>query len=356
MTPRNAAILVVAFLCASPIHAAPTPDDAKVEFRRATAAVKAGRFDEAVEAYARAEALATSKGSKAAAANGGGHVFMKLRRYAEAIPHFERAVATDPGYKLAWSNLGVCHLRRYEAGLSGTESLDAALIALRTAAALDPAFHPESLRAAQDDAARELACAALSATLADASATTAVTSGPPGGTPETPAGPGAPALDTSFTGCRKAGEAAEAACQWDLARANYARAESLATTKRSACAAANFLGLLALRTRHPAEAVDHLRRATVADPANKYAWNNLGVALMRLYDGGTGGKELIEQAVDAFQRVAVLDAAYKPDNLAWSRSILTELGGPTLSATAAQDSGTAAADSGPPPVRTPPSP
>jgi tetratricopeptide (TPR) repeat protein len=323
------ALLAIAFQVADPVFA----DDARQAFQKASVAMKAGRFDEAVAEYARAESLATSATGKANAANGAGHVFMKLRRYAEAIPHFERAVATDPRSKVAWNNLGLCHLSRYEGGLSGTESLAAALEAFHTTAGLDPAFHPEHLRAAQDDADREQACAGLlgvppqagvSATLVEPVAATG-----------------------TFTAYRKAGEAAEVSCQWAIAADNYTRAEALGTTKRSACAAANLLGLLALRTRQPQAAVDHLRRATVADPSNKYAWNNLGVACMRLYDAGTGGKELVEQAVDAFQHVGTIDAAYKPDNLAWSRGVLTELGGPTVTATEFANSGTVSTDASP---------
>lgn len=351
--PRLAALALALFAASAPRAALPPAeagrgaDDARSQMARAGEAVKAGRFDEAVEAYTRAEALATGPAGRANAANGAGFVFLKLRRYGEAIPHFTRAVASAPRHKVAWNNLGVCYLRRFESGASGTTELDSALAAFTAVAGIDPAFHPEHLRSVRELLAQEAACAppASGTTMAGsapaASSTTAVAGGP-----EREALP-PPAPTGTFVSYRAAGDRAEDACAWELARANYERAEAVATTKRSRSAAANLLGLLALRTRSPQAAVDALRRATLADPASKFAWNNLGVALMRLYDGGTGGKELIEQAVDAFARVAAIDAAYKPDNLAWSRAVLTELGGPTLSGTTGQDSGTALRDSTP---------
>lgn len=323
MSPARPAVLALLALLAAPVRA----DESRSAFLRAGAAVKAGRYDEAVEDYARAEQLASAPAAKAGAANGAGFVFLKLRRYAEAIPHFERAVAADPRQKLAWNNLGVCHLRRYESGASGTASLDAALAAFHAAAELDAAFHPENLEAARDAAQREAACAGFSATLT-----------------------GAPDPTGTFISYRIAGEAAEAVCAFEAARANYERAEASAPTRKGKCEGANLLGLLALRTRAPQAAVDHFRRAVATDPANKYAWNNLGVALMRLYNGGTGGRELVEQAVDAFGHVAALDPDYKTDNLAWSRGVLTDLGGPAVSATAMATSGTLSADSAPPPA------
>lgn len=320
-------------------------DDARAQFARASEAVKAGRFDEAVDAYQKAEALALGPAGRANAANGEGFVFLKLRRYAEAIPCFQRAVAGQPRHKTAWNNLGVCYLKRYASGLSGTDELDSARAAFAAAAEIDPAFHPEHRKAVQEFLDQDAACAALART------TTGTATPSPGGSAtvaqEPPPPLPAPAAAGTFVSYRTAGDLAEDACAFDLARANYERAEAVATNKRGKSAAANLLGLLALNIRSPQAAVDAFRRATLADPGSKFAWNNLGVALLRLYDAGTGGKELVEQSVDAFGRVAAIDAAYKPENLAWSQSILTELGGPTLSATTGLESGTATRDSAP---------
>ena len=123
------------------------------------------------------------------------------------------------------------------------------------------------------------------------------------------------------------GEAAEQEGDFAFAQANFERAETAASGKSSRSAAANFQGLLALRNRNPKAALEHLQRATQSNAANKYAWNNLGSTLMKLFDAGAGGTELIEQAIEAFKKMRRIDKTYRPENLAWAKTVLAKVTG-----------------------------
>jgi tetratricopeptide (TPR) repeat protein len=264
-----------------------------------------------------------------------GFNFMKDHKYAEAAARFQKAVQIDARNKKAWNNLGVCELRLYETGLSGTPALESAVTAFQKVAELDPAHKPENLASAQAFMTQEKAWAEAAAKRAGQPART-------------------PAATGDYRAYKAAGEAAEAEGDMPFAQANYERAEGVATSAKGKSAAANFQGLLALRRRDPKAAVDHLKRATGLDPANRYAWNNLGVALRLLFDAGAGGKELIEEAVAAFRKVSEIDPAYKPENLAEAEALLAELGGPSappaeaVSATTAEASGGGVSPSGGP--------
>jgi tetratricopeptide (TPR) repeat protein len=254
-----------------------------------------------------------------------GYDLMKARKYAEAISHFEKAVQIDELNKVAWNNLGTCQLKLYEAGAPGTAALDAALAAFQKVAAIDPAYHPENLTNVQALVAQEKAWADATAKRAGQPARTVAATG-------------------DYRSYRVAGEAAEQEGDFAFAAANYEKAEAVAGTPKGKGSAANLQGLLALRHRDAKAAVEHLKRATSLDPTNKYAWNNLGVALLRLYDAGAGGKELVEAAVAAFAKVGEIDSAYKSENLSDATALLTELGGPSAPA-AESASATPAADS-----------
>jgi tetratricopeptide (TPR) repeat protein len=251
---------------------------------------------------------------ESSAENRAGFSLMKERKYAEAIARFQKAVQTDPLNKTAWNSLGVCQLKMYETGMSGTPALESALAAFQKVAEIDPAYHAENLSNAQALAGQEKAWGQAAAKRAGQPARTVALSG-------------------DYRAYKAAGDAAEQEGDIAFAQANYEKAEAVAGSPKGKSAAANWQGLLALnKGRDPRAAVEHLRRATTLDPAYKYAWNNLGVALRRLYDAGAGGKELIEEAVAAFRKVSEIDPAYKPENLAEADALLTELGGPSAPA------------------------
>lgn len=251
------------------------------------------------------------------AANKSGWELLKQRQWIEALPWFEQAVAADPRNRPAWNNLGVCRLRLYESGRSATTAVEAALAAFSKAEELEAGSAAANLAIARGYAEQEGAWAAAAAARADQP-------------------PREPAATGTYASYKGAGETAEAEGDFALAQANYERAEAAAPSRRGRSAAANFQGLLALRRRDPAAAVEHLRRSTTLDAANKFAWNNLGVALRRRWEAGAGGRELVEEAVAAFAKVAELDAGYKPGNLADARALLESLG-PAPSATTVTD-------------------
>ncbi len=251
------------------------------------------------------------------AANKAGWELMKQRQWASALTQLETSVTADARNRVAWNNLGVCQLRLYETGQSGTPAVDAALAAFTKADALEPGTGAANIAAAKAYVDQEAAWATAAAARA--------------------AGPARePAATGTYASYKSAGEAAESEGDFAFAQSNYERAEAVSAAKRSKSAAANFQGLLGLRRRDPAAAVEHLRRATTLDPSNKFAWNNLGVALRRRWESGTGGRELLEESVAAFAKVAELDGGYKPGNLADARALLETLG-PAPSATAATD-------------------
>jgi tetratricopeptide (TPR) repeat protein len=305
MTPVRADRLVPLLLLLGGAAARAAGEDARGAFARAAEAMKTGRSEDALAAYGAAETAAATPAGRAGALNGAGFALLKLRRYPEAVERLDRAVGVNPKHKEAWNNLGTCWLRLYETGLSGTTALDSALTAYGRVAALDPAHRPGNLAAANAYAEQEAVWAAAAAVRGPA--------------------PRAPADAAPWAEYKLAGERAEREGDLAFARANWERAEAVAPTKKARCAAANMLGLLALRARDPRAAVDALKRATTVDAGTKFAWNNLGVALLRAYDASAGGRELVEQAVDAFRRVQALDAAYKPENLAWGEERLAEL-------------------------------
>ncbi len=315
MTPARAdrparplPLIPVLALAAGLAHAAPAAPapGARTLFANAAAALAATRFEEAATLYDQAAAAAATVEGRVGALTGAGFALFKLRRYEEAADRLVRATATDPNQKKAWNTLGVLRLRQYETGLSGTAALDSALAALTRTAALDPAYQPENSAVAKAYAEQEALWAAAAATRA-------------GQPPRTPAATG------TYADFRRAANAAEREGDLAFARLNAARAEALAPTKKARAAAANTLGLLALRARDPQGAAEALRRATGLDPGSKFAWNNLGVALMRWWGANGGGRELVEQATEAFRRVRVLDAGYKPENAAWGEEALAEL-------------------------------
>jgi len=243
--------------------------------------------------------------------NRDGFGLMKDHKYAEASRHFQKAVEIDARNKKAWNNLGVCQLKLYQTGISGTIALESAIAAFQKVAELDPAHKPENLAEAQGYMTREKGWADAAAKRAGQPART-------------------PAATGDYRAYKTAGDAAEQEGDFALAQANFRRAEEVSTSAKGKSSAANFQGLLALnKQRDPKGAVEHLRRATGLDAANKYAWNNLGAALRLLFDSGAGGKELIEEAVNAFKKVGEIDPAYKPENLAETEALLEELGGPS---------------------------
>jgi TolB-like protein/class 3 adenylate cyclase len=65
------------------------------------------------------------------------HVFMRESNL-QARELCRQALELDPGYALAWTYLGGSEVMDYWFNLTGTASLDAALVSLRRAAALDP--------------------------------------------------------------------------------------------------------------------------------------------------------------------------------------------------------------------------
>ncbi len=284
-------------------------EDAKPLFVQASQALNTAQFKEALDAYGKAESASKTSASKASAANGQGYVYMKWRKYAQAIPHLKRAIEIDPTLVVAWNNLGACHLTLYEAGASDKEALDSALSAFGKVAELDPDYQTFA-KTAQGYLDQEKAWAEAAAKRADQPPRTVAAEG-------------------TYSTYKVAGEAAEQEGDAALAQANFERSEATARGKRAKSAAANFQGLLALRQRKIQVALKHSRRATELNSKNKYAWNNLGAALLKSLNAGAGGKELVEEAIAAYKKVAELDSAYKPGNLTLAESILAELGGPS---------------------------
>jgi tetratricopeptide (TPR) repeat protein len=331
--------------------AAATPEREKLpQFAKASEALKAGRLDEALEAYKEAESMASSAAGKSNAANGMGFVCMKMRKPGEAVANLERAVQADPGNKVAWNNLGSCQLTLYESGQAGKTALDGALAAFEKVAAIDPAYKPENLKRAQDLSAREKAWAEAVAKRAAPAA--------PGANPNSAAPATAVPAGGTYQDLKATGEKAEKEGDFALAKANFEAAEKAASVKKGKSAAANMLGLLALKERDPKAAIENFRRSTTLDETNKYAWNNLGVALLNSYGSGLGGKEMVEEAAGAFRKVNELDPQYKPENLKWAEDLLAEAGGPEKPAETAPaaEAVPAAAPAQPAPAVTPTAP
>ena len=314
--------MITAILTAATIAAgASGAEDAKTLFNRASEAMKAANYDAAAAAYSQAEGAAYSKDSKSNAANGAGYAWLKARKYADAIPAYQRATQLNPANKTAWNSMGYCNLKMYDCGLSGTEALGAAIEAFTKSTLLDPSYKANP--AWKSDNLQLALASLLQATTWTAAAT---------------ARAGKPAPDCSdYKGCREAGDQAEAEGDFTTAKALYEKAEADAPTKKGKAVSANLLGLLALKARNPQTAVDNLRRSTSLDSGSKLAWNNLGIALTRLYESGQGGKELVEESFNAFKKAAAIDPTYKTENLAAANKLLTELGGPAVSATVPAD-------------------
>jgi len=307
-------------------------EDAKTLFNRASEAMKAGNYEAAAAAYNQAEGAAYSKDSKSNAANGAGFAWLKARKYADAIPAYQRATQLNGANKTAWNSLGYCNLKMYECGISGTEALGGAIEAFTKSTQLDPSF-----KADPNWKSENLKLAQASLEEADKwNAATAARAGKP-----------VSANCEDYKACREAGDKAESEGDFTTAKSLYEKAEAAAPTKKGKAVSANLLGLLALKARDPQAAVDNLRRSTTLDAGSKLAWNNLGSALTRLYESGKGGKELIEESVNAFNKMKGIDPTYKPENLAGAERLLTELGGPTVSATTPVDSAPAVAPTAP---------
>lgn len=282
-------------------------DDVKALFVKASEARKAGQFEESLRLYAQAERESTSARGKANAANGAGFVYMTEHKYQEALTHLDRAVKTDPTLAVAWNNMGVCQLTLYQVGVYDKKGLTIAQKAFRTVGQLDPEAKTGTAQV-ETIRTREEAWAQAAKKRA-------------GQPPRTVAETG------TYRTYKAAGEAAEQEGDFAFAQANFERAEAAASGRRSRSAAANFQGLLALRQRNPKAALEHLQRATQTYAANKYAWNNLGATLMKLFDARAGGTELIEQAIEAFKQVRRIDKTYKPENLTWATTTLAEVTG-----------------------------
>ncbi|MER2566825.1 MAG: tetratricopeptide repeat protein, partial [Myxococcaceae bacterium] len=94
------AVLMSGLALAGPAVPSPT---AKAAFERGEKALEGGNYDAAVNAYQ--DALKATPGY-AAALNGMGSALFKLNKRDEAITQFKAATEADPGFKLAWFNLG----------------------------------------------------------------------------------------------------------------------------------------------------------------------------------------------------------------------------------------------------------
>jgi len=264
--------------------------------------------------FAQSSVATVSNVRKSNSANAAGWNLFKARKYPEAIIQFSGATELNTANKLAWNNLGCCHMRLYETGLSGTAALGSAASAFTSANELEPAFKTDPYWKSEN----------LKQALAAIEQEKKWTEAAQGRTGQTPA------ECTGYWPCREAGDKAETEGDFASAKAAYGKAEAAAPSKRGRAVCANMLGLLALRQRDPQTAVNELRRAAGFDPSYKLAWNNLGNALILLYYSGTGGKELVEEAVAAFRKMGEIDPSYKPENLATAEKLLTELGGPTV--------------------------
>jgi tetratricopeptide (TPR) repeat protein len=187
----------------------------------------------------------------------------------------------------------------YESGEADASALAKAVAALEKAAALDPAREPEDLKAARD---------LVAAAKARADAAKAREGKPAA----------APAATGTYRDYATAGDQAEQSGDPELAAADYRKAEAAATTDKGRSAGANLLGLFSLRERRPREAADHFRRATTLDPKNKVAWNNLGAARRRTYEG-TGDPAALRDAAAAFAKAGELDAEFHAENREWAQ-------------------------------------
>jgi tetratricopeptide (TPR) repeat protein len=292
------------------------PETIKDTFRRGSEALQNRDFAQAIAAYGEAEAECRTDDCRANAANGIGFAYMKNRQWADAIPHFARAISLAPEHKVAVNNLGFCHLKLYQSGISGTPALESALAAFTEAAEIDPAYRPDNLTLAQSYIEQHRKWLAAEVARSDFPPRTLSPSG-------------------TYQSYKEAALAAEEEGDFAFAQAAYERAETAATTQKGRAAAANLRGLLALKMREPQAARDHFSRSVKLNPESKYAWNNLGATLMRIYEFGMGGKELVEESVEAFKKVAEIDNNYKPDNLNQALKLLEELTGSAEPAAAA---------------------
>lgn len=309
--PKNRTVSITAGTLLALMLAHPVPaENPKDLFVKAGSALQEADFAEALSLYGQAESASSSAEGKADAANGAGFTCVKWHRFADAVTHLRRAVQLDPGHKTAWNNLGFAQLTLYEAGAADQAALEQSLAAFEKAAELDPASPgvAGNISLAKSLLDQEKAWAEAAA-------------GRAGKAPRTVA------TDGTYQTYKDAGEAAEREGDFAFAQANFERAEAAGNSSRTKSAAANFQGLLALKMRDTQAAIKHCRRATALNPSNKYAWNNLGAALLKGFNAGAGGKELVENAISAFRKVAGLDSTYKPENLKMAEGIFEEIGG-----------------------------
>lgn len=294
-------------------------ENPKELFQQASKALKAGNLEKALEAYQKAEVASYSTEGKANAANGLGFTYLRMCKYDQAIQNFERVIEKNPEHKAALNNMGLCYLKKYETGLSGTPALDSAISAFQKVVELDPGTKSPTLQLAESYAKQEKAWAKAAQAREGQSRIVSPTG--------------------TYKSYKEVGSAAEAEGDFEFALTNYEKAEAAANGKRAKSAAGNFQGLVALKQRKPNAARDHFKRAIEINSKNKYAWNNLGAALMKVYYRGDGGREVVEEAVVVFKKVKEIDSEYfKPKNLELAESALQELGGPATSASSPESS------------------
>lgn len=278
----------------------PSFTDFREAYSAGDAALSAGRYAEAAAAYGQAEEHAQTDEGRSQAANAYGYALMKARRYAEAVEPLERAVRFDPSNKVALSNLGFAHYRKYEFGWAGRQALEKGIEYLELAAKVDPSYKPELLERAKADLAREELYAQA--------------------TPITEE----PAAGMGYKAAVELGDRAQAQGQFDLAVRAFRQAEQDARSPRAKASAANRQGKALLDARKPGEALVHFQRAVELDPEEKVFLNNLGFAYWMLWDSGKGDVEDLKKAVGVFYKVNEMDASYHSQNFWMALSALKE--------------------------------
>ena len=323
MTMGQGMTISLAAILALGLTAAGDAETAKDAFQRAGEALQNRDFTQAIAAYKEAGESCRNDECRANAANGLGYAYMKNREFAAAIPHFERAISlvsaqnTDLA-KVSLNNVGFSQLKLYQSGVSGTPALESALAAFSKVAEIDSSYRPDNLNLVKSYMEQHQKWAAAAVARADFPPRQLAASG-------------------NYTTYKEAALAAEEEWDFAFAQAAYERAEAVANTSKGKASAANMRGLLDLKMRNPKAARENFSRSVQLNPESKYAWNNLGASLMRLYEFGMGGTELVQEAVEAFTKVQAIDPTYKPENLSQAQHLLQELAGPAPAAEAQAD-------------------
>ena len=255
-----------------------------------------GDYAKALEILAQSEKSATSAAGKAPAANGQGLALLRSRKYAEAIPHFERALKHDSNYLISRKNLGYAHVKMYALGLADKSVLEKAVEVLSSV----PEGEASSLGEAKALLDLETKWAAAAAS------------------PAEPAG-------KTWRELADEGNAAESEGRFDHALKCFVACQAISKTSPSKAAACNLQGLTLMKARKFEEAMGHLEEACKTGSSNKTFLGNMGLCHLRLYEKNAEGDHLTP-ALEALRKVKEMDPSYKPESLALAEEYAAKAG------------------------------